>query len=617
MRRLTLILLLAAGCSQHFGVRKTPEAEHYRQETTSALTTNRLSEPTRRFLVRSDLAGRFHTDSRGVLTALLDRLRSDRERIVAFHLAELTFHANQSSAPGSPRALNYHFSVAEFAYAYLFDPKLGPLPNPYDRKFRWACDLYNRSVSRVVSRLAPEWHEGETRRAFETIGGPIHFGQDLAAGSWNPSQFTTLLPTYELAVEGMDFVARSDGIGAPAIAVNADTGMGERSGKDRFLPPTQLSFAATVLFRFHGSIVDTREGQPPRSVTFELCDPYASETAELEGRTVPLELDLTTPLAYMLEQLPDYSGFKAMVKVEEWQPRTGLGMLQPYKPGRIPVVFVHGLMSSPTTWIRMLNDLLADRAIRERYQFWFFQYPTGNASIYSAAVLRHWLISAQEEFDPEYDDPAFQDMVVVGHSMGGLLTRFLIEEGGESLWDAITEKPFEEFKLDPEQRELVRTVFWFKPLPFVTRVVFASTPHRGSDFADATVGHIGANMIEVPPLLDSTAARILEQIPQSELQGIEHEQVNGISSLSPKNRILITVSSRPLPPGVHVHSLIGDEEGADRTGGTDGVVAYWSSHLDRVVSEKVVKSGHSTQQTLEGIAEIRRILRLHLEERPE
>ena len=60
--------------------------------------------------------------------------------------------------------------------------------------------------------------------------------------------------------------------------------------------------------------------------------------------------------------------------------------------------------------------------------------------------------------------------------------------------------------------------------------------------------------------------------------------------------------------------MIGDETAADRVDGSDGVVDYWSSHLDGVESEKIVQSGHSVQQSIEGIAEIRRILRLHVEQ---
>jgi hypothetical protein len=51
------------------------------------------------------------------------------------------------------------------------------------------------------------------------------------------------------------------------------------------------------------------------------------------------------------------------------------------------------------------------------------------------------------------------------------------------------------------------------------------------------------------------------------------------------------------------------------TGKTDGVVAYESAHIDGVASEKVVRSGHSTQGHPETIEEVRRILRDHVSER--
>ena len=60
---------------------------------------------------------------------------------------------------------------------------------------------------------------------------------------------------------------------------------------------------------------------------------------------------------------------------------------------------------------------------------------------------------------------------------------------------------------------------------------------------------------------------------------------------------------------------MGDRGRGDTPNSSDGVVAYWSSHLDGAQSTRIVPSGHSTHQNPEGIAEVRRILLLHLHER--
>src|SRR5262245_48341000 len=63
---------------------------------------------------------------------------------------------------------------------------------------------------------------------------------------------------------------------------------------------------------------------------------------------------------------------KALVHYEP----TGLSLLQPYGRGKVPVVFVHGLWSSPCSWHRMIEALEADPAVKGGFQFWTFGYST-------------------------------------------------------------------------------------------------------------------------------------------------------------------------------------------------------------------------------------------------
>ena len=74
----------------------------------------------------------------------------------------------------------------------------------------------------------------------------------------------------------------------------------------------------------------------------------------------------------------------------------GLYMVQPYEPGKIPVLMVHGLWSSPMTWMEMFNDLRSQPEIRDHYQFWFYLYPTGQPFWLSAAQLRRDLAKVRD-----------------------------------------------------------------------------------------------------------------------------------------------------------------------------------------------------------------------------
>ena len=127
-------------------------------------------------------------------------------------------------------------------------------------------------------------------------------------------------------------------------------------------------------------------------------------------------------------------------------------MMQPYRPGRIPVVFVHGTASSPARWAEMTNELMNDPVLGQRYQFWFFLYNTGNPVAYSAMGLREALQHVVADVNPNGTDPALRQMVVIGHSQGGLLTKMTVVNSGTRFWDANFQVPFEQADLPEERR---------------------------------------------------------------------------------------------------------------------------------------------------------------------
>ena len=159
---------------------------------------------------------------------------------------------------------------------------------------------------------------------------------------------------------------------------------------------------------------------------------------------------------------------------------TRLVAIGPYRPGRFPVVFIHGTASSVGRWADMVNELLSDQQIREHFQFWFFSYDTGNPIPYSALLLREALQGAVAKVDPAGRDPALRRMVVIGHSQGGLLAKMLVVDAGSRFWDAFSRKPLDELDMPAQARDLVHRMLFFEHSPFVTRAIFLATPQRGS-----------------------------------------------------------------------------------------------------------------------------------------
>jgi pimeloyl-ACP methyl ester carboxylesterase len=293
-------------------------------------------------------------------------------------------------------------------------------------------------------------------------------------------------------------------------------------------------------------------------------------------------------------------------------------MLQPYEPGKIPVVFIHGLWSSPIIWMPVINDLQGDQTLRNHFQFWYFMYPTGNPFAYSAAMLRTSLNEAVRSLDPEGKDPALQRMVLVGHSMGGLLAKMMVQDSQSELWNLVSKQPIDQIQADEEERERIRQVFMFEPQPFVDRVVFIATPHRGSNVSKRFIGRLGSAMISLPRTLLESQDRLLDKNPDAFTQFFQKPLPTSVDNLSPDSPIIQAVANLEIDPKVRYHSIIGNTREGTIEAGNDGVVPYTSSHMEGAESEYIVPAGHSSCQSHPlTVLEIQRILYDHITSSPD
>ncbi|MGL5095890.1 MAG: esterase/lipase family protein, partial [Planctomycetia bacterium] len=381
-------------------------------------------------------------------------------------------------------------------------------------------------------------------------------------------------------------------------------------GRLLFYPKGQ-AFPATAFLRMNGSITDGAGSA--RSATLELYDPLRVVGTPVAGRQVPLESDLTTPLGYSLSRGKFGNvALKGLFDGQQLVDRSGLYMLHPYDKGKIPVVMVHGLWSSPLTWMHAFNDLQADPVLRSRYQFWFLFYPTGNPIPLSAALLRSSLAQARWAFDPDGADPALDQMVLVGHSMGGLLSKMMLQSSGDELWKIVANRPIDELNADEREIDRLRRLYFFEPQPYVGRVIFLATPHQGSPLANRLIGRLGAFFIRLPQGIVKARNELARDNPDFFTQRYKRLPTS-IDNLSPNDPILQTVARLPLDGAVPLHSIIANRPGAPPPpNGSDGVVKYPSAHLDQAESEVVVPAGHVCNNHPLAILEMRRILLEHL-----
>jgi hypothetical protein len=265
----------------------------------------------------------------------------------------------------------------------------------------------------------------------------------------------------------------------------------------------------------------------------------------------------------------------------------------------------------------MGNSLTADPELRRRCQFWSFIYSSGNPLFVSAGELRDALTAAVQKLDPEGKDPALRQMVIIGHSQGGLLTKLTACETGDRIWNVISTNRLENVKMSEDQREKIRHWLFLDPIPSVSRVVFISTPHRGSYLAGSFVRKWARRLMSLPTTVATGASTALTLTKGSTAEKFLAGKVpTSLDSMSPKSPILLTLADIPVAPSIKAHSIIPVLGNGDYHQGRDGVVAYQSAHVDYVESEFIVRGGHSCQGLPATIQEVRRILHRHLEQLP-
>ena len=416
--------------------------------------------------------------------------------------------------------------------------------------------------------------------------------KDSSKPEQNPALYE-LIPTDQLKYHGayVKEDVTKDGIGAPLVAVRHLT---PEHAAALFTAPA-IYYGVTGLVEFEGS----------RCVV-SIRDPLAVETVHVDGRTYPLAANFTASLAMVLAQeKPQKLGLVRLLQPEKYAATARVARMEPYNPNKSVVLFVHGLMDTPATWVPMLNDLRADKEIRASYQFWFYSYPSGYPYPYSALILRHELDAIEKKY------PLRKPMVLVGHSMGGCISRTLITDAGTKLWIQGFGKPPEQTEMPAQSKRLLEQALIFEHRPEIGRVIFMSTPHRGSDMAINWLGRIGSMLVRTPVKM-LTIGRTIREAMTPDPAALQLKRFpNSVDTLAPNNRFVVAINKIPTAPGVPYHTILGDRGKGDSPKSSDGVVAYWSSHLDGAASERIVPSNHSSPLNPEAIAEVHRILKLN------
>ena len=492
--------------------------------------------------------------------------------------ASIMRDARSANVPVETRAADYWQAAAMTA------PLLGTgIGTP-------ACETYNAACGELTvllrnSEAGRLWNHPLTLTANNQA---YHLRlEPTGNGVWAPNYFTT----FELEAQVKQKLIKKEnlheGVGGALVGVRI------LNPPENFAPQKGITAPVTATLDFHAT-----------NATLALRRPANQPTASVEGKVRPLDADFSAPIGYY--QPPANLLFKSLMgalRSAHYEKHTGLYFLQPYDPDRIPLVFVHGLISTPFDWVQTINGLQADPEIRKHYQFWVFAYPTGNPVLYSALRLREELARVDKLY------PNHKGYVVVGHSMGGLLTQAQITNMSRADWEKTLGGPAMQLFASLKPADLVAKATTFKANPRIKRVVFICTPHRGSKMASGPIGELAIKLISLPTDLTTT---MKSAIPEETLRKLNNGRLpNSVSNLKPNAPYLRVLNKESIQ--APYHSIIGNRgKPGPLADSTDGVVPYWSSHLDGAKSECIVPGPHGSCQLPQTIAELDRILRLNL-----
>ncbi len=570
-------------------------------------------------------------------TQRLEQLKGleDERRISA--LAEIWTQRAIGLTPKNPQAIDEAalaawLEAARNAYAYLFFTERSPDERVFEDRQTQVRDYYNYAVQQIVTQLFARWK----------ADAGVTFGPQVAAtvGEWriemddeglrlpgHTTQVEAMVPASTLRFAGLRSTYRRDGFGAEMVAQVPAQVLGEvvapaaasagsygrqTSGGVPVTPGfSEMPFApVSVLVRFEGG--NLAQVLHTRNAVVEPHDPFRVTGIDIGGQPIPLAANFTAGYGLWLAR----SGFaeqalRSMLGRERGIDRPHLYLMQPYDPQRRIVLMLHGLGSSPEAWVNVANELTGDRQLRQRYQIWQVYYPTNMPVAWNQAQIRNLITDTLAQFDPAGDAPASQHMVLIGHSMGGVIARLLVSASGDHLTDTLLDERRLKGEHGARLRQRLQAMLHFQPLPNVDRAIFIAAPHRGTPVASGRVGRLIGRLVRLPVTLLEQFGEALQDLAegQGEDASVARSIPNSIDNLRDSDPFVRAAADLPISPRVRYHTIVGqDDMSLPLVESSDGVVPYRSAHLQGAQSEKVVHSRHSVQETPQAILEIRRIL---------
>jgi pimeloyl-ACP methyl ester carboxylesterase len=473
--------------------------------------------------------------------------------------------------------------------------------------YRQAYQLYQRSLHGLVTNaIRYERLDPRGRLIIADSSGRRAVPIEYYGFAWKPGEFCQVLPASVFAHSDLQNHYHTCGLGIALVAVR------HACVQEPYYRSKQ-PFSVTAILRSlpRGADEGASSSSRPCDPVLTFFNPCLIDAPHVGSTVIDMDRDLSAPFAYQLREAPRRftEGF---LNPDDADVKPKLLMIEPYQRGKVPVVFIHGLWSDPMTWVDTVNELRAQSDLYRRYQFWCFQYPTGGELLQSATELREKLLLVREQFDSQHGDPALERMVLVGHSMGGLIAQLQATYSYDILWRHAANRPPEAVRTTPDVSQRLQRMFFFDPSPLVKRVVFIGTPHHGSGMSRRLVGRVASSLVRYSGPESDQYQRLMEDNKDVFKEFLWNARPTSVELLEPSNPLLLAMSQMPFGCGVQLHSIIGTG-GRTLTGElTDGVVPVSSARQPGVCSELFISVHHGKlHRDPACVAELTRILRQH------
>ena len=469
-------------------------------------------------------------------------------------------------------------------------------------------EIHNQALANYVQLLSPG--DLAIGQADEVVDGQhvrVILRDEAKPGG--PPGFDQLIAAERLRIRGLRERYVRFGLGARLVCQQEPDRV---SALSRYTVPEKQQVARSAVFK----TVSLNEGR----IEILLIDPSKTERIELDQRVWPVGGDFSAPFAAIASRTRFvFQRWQGLFRMEHYAARQGIFFLEPYDPEKIPVLMVHGILSSPLMWRDLTNRIMGDPVLQKKYQIWHYTYATGYPILTSARMLREQLDGVNVALQ-RAGLPPHKPIVLIGHSLGGLLAKMIVSDSGDLIWDQFFRVPPDQLNLTPSDRDWVEHLMFFRPRRDISRVIFMASPFKGSKTADVILFRFSSRLIRFPADLQGYHYRVFTlnrdyMVRSKENRLIAERQPSSIDLLSPESPETIALGQLKVARSIPFHLIIGVRHGSNRLRSSDGIVAYSSSYLDGAESELDVQTGHTVTHSPKTEDEVLRILSLNLESR--